>query len=278
MKKTITIIIAITALLFMAYIGKQGYRAAVQYEQATLELSKRMDTSALAEQKLLEIANLFSLGLVKNNAKELTQKLERTRELSKRRSMQYALYFAMSAMVILALYFVLSIRGFTVTISMAALISLVNGLVTPIMMMTIHKQVEYLGDVVLSFESKGILGSIHKLYEQGSLVVAGTVLLFSVLLPLSKTIALLFVSIFESSPFAEKVVRFFKHLGKWSMIDVFVVAIFLVYLTSNNSAVSRAEVEIGLYFFLVYVILSILASLSADKMLHEKNSKSAPAI
>lgn len=262
----------------MAYIGKQGYRAAVQYEQATLELSKRMDTSALAEQKLLEIANLFSLGLVKNNAKELTQKLERTRELSKRRSMQYALYFAMSAMVILALYFVLSIRGFTVTISMAALISLVNGLVTPIMMMTIHKRVEYLGDVVLSFESKGILGSIHKLYEQGSLVVAGTVLLFSVLLPLSKTIALLFVSIFESSPFAEKVVRFFKHLGKWSMIDVFVVAIFLVYLTSNNSAVSRAEVEIGLYFFLVYVILSILASLSADKMLHEKNSKSAPAI
>jgi len=49
------------------------------------------------------------------------------------------------------------------------------------------------------------------------------------------------------------------------------VAVFLVYLTANKGDVSRAEVEVGLYFFLSYVIVSMLVSLSADRMLHKLN-------
>jgi uncharacterized paraquat-inducible protein A len=62
-------------------------------------------------------------------------------------------------------------------------------------------------------------------------------------------------------------------IGKWSMVDVFVVAVFLVYLTANKGDVSRAEVEVGLYFFLAYVIVSMFVSLSADKMLSAKKSR-----
>ena len=51
------------------------------------------------------------------------------------------------------------------------------------------------------------------------------------------------------------------------MVDVFVVATFLVYLTADKGDVSRAEVEVGLYFFLAYIIVSMLVSLSADRML-----------
>ena len=56
------------------------------------------------------------------------------------------------------------------------------------------------------------------------------------------------------------------------MVDVFVVAVFLVYLTANKGDVSRAEVEMGLYFFLAYVIVSMLVSLSADRMLSTNKS------
>ncbi|MCB5266456.1 MAG: paraquat-inducible protein A, partial [Candidatus Cloacimonetes bacterium] len=66
---------------------------------------------------------------------------------------------------------------------------------------------------------------------------------------------------------AHGIVRFFKVIGKWSMLDVFVVAVLLVYLTGSGSEVSHAEVQVGLYFFLAYVIVSMLVSLSADKML-----------
>jgi uncharacterized paraquat-inducible protein A len=83
-----------------------------------------------------------------------------------------------------------------------------------------------------------------------------------------KILSLLFVSIFMENKFAHSIVKFFKMIGKWSMVDVFVVATFLVYLTTNKGDVSRAEIEVGLYFFLAYVIVSILVSLSADKMLH----------
>jgi len=272
MKKTIAIIITIITLITMAYMGKQGYLTAKLYEQKTYEISQQMDAGTLAEFQLKELANLFTLGLVKNDTKEKIIALEKERQHHNTKAKAYALYFAIGAGIILLLYFLLSLQGFTIAVSIAALIALINGLITPILLVIIHKQVEYLGDVVLSFESKGIIGSIAKLYTNGSLVVAGVILLFSVIIPAIKTLSLLFVATFEHSPFAAKVVKFFKHLGKWSMIDVFVVAILLVYLTGGNSDTSRAEPEIGLYFFLIYVILSMVASLSTDKMLHEKTS------
>jgi uncharacterized paraquat-inducible protein A len=145
----------------------------------------------------------------------------------------------------------------------------VLGLVTPILMVTIHKEVEYIGDIVLSFESKGVIGSIVKLFDTGDIIVALVILLFSVLVPVLKVFSLLFISIFRESHFAHKIVKFFKMIGKWSMVDVFVVAVFLVYLTANKGDVSRAEVEVGLYFFLAYVIVSMIVSLSADKMVRQ---------
>jgi len=270
MKKTIAILVTLLTLATMAYMGKQGYLSAKQYEQSTYEITQQMDAGTLAEYQLKELANLFTLGLIKNDTKKKMLALEKQRQAQNARSKTYALYFALGALVILLLYFLLSLQGFTIAVSLAALLALINGLITPILMIVIHKQVEYLGDVVLSFESKGILGSILKLYSHDSLVVAGVILLFSVVIPMLKTFALLFVATFEHSPFAAKIVRFFKHLGKWSMLDVFVVAILLVYLTGGNAETSRSEVEIGLYFFLIYVILSMVGSLAADKMLRQK--------
>ncbi len=71
------------------------------------------------------------------------------------------------------------------------MMTLVFGLITPILMVTIHKEVEYLGDIVLSFESKGVIGSIIKLYESGDMIVALVILLFSVVVPALKVLSLL---------------------------------------------------------------------------------------
>jgi hypothetical protein len=268
----IGIVIAVIALITMIWFGKEGYRAAVAYESHTGQIARQMDAAGVAELKLKELASLFTLGLVRNDTKERLLALEAKRHAAKQQALRYALYFALGAAVLAALYFVLPVRGFTIAISLGALVALVNGLVTPIMLMIVHKEVEYLGDVILSFESKGILGTILKLYQEGNLTVSLVILLFSVIVPLLKTLSMLFVSIYEYSPFAARVVAFFRHLGKWSMLDVFVVALLLVYLTSSNSDVSRAEAEIGLYFFLAYVLLSMLASLAADKMLRGKTA------
>jgi len=186
---------------------------------------------------------------------------------------RYTRYFMYLLGAALLTFFTLSLREFTIVGSIVAMLTLILGLITPILMVTIHKEVEYIGDIVLSFESKGVIGSIVKLFDGGDIVVALVILLFSVVVPVLKVLSLLFISLFMESQFAHKIVKFFKMIGKWSMVDVFVVAVFLVYLTANKGEVSRAQVEVGLYFFLAYVIVSMLVSLSADKMLHQAKMK-----
>ena len=62
MKKTIAFLIALVTLIAMAYMGKQGYLAAKQYEQKTYEMTQQMDAGTLAEYQLKELASLFTLG------------------------------------------------------------------------------------------------------------------------------------------------------------------------------------------------------------------------
>ena len=259
-------------LIMMSIFGYNAYIQAKAYEKTTSTLVKQMSAKQLAEFQLKELAETFSLGLYKNEKKKNLEKIRVLGEEYKKRSQEYALYFMLLLLGILGSYFLLSLRAFTIFGSLASMITLVFGLITPIMMVTIHKEVEYLGDVVLSFESKGIIGSISKLFENGDAVVATVILLFSVLIPTVKILSLLFVSLFIDNKFAHGIVKFFKMIGKWSMVDVFVVATFLVYLTVDKGEVSRAEVEVGLYFFLAYVIVSMLVSLSADKMLQENKA------
>ncbi len=267
-------IIWVTALLVaMAWVGKEGYRAAIAFERSAQLSASMMEAETVAKTRLKDLASTLTFGMVKNDLRERLEKLRTMQGMLKAKAQRWILVFGGLSLLALLSAFFLSPRLETGLLSLAALIALINGLITPILMVVVHKNVEYLGDVVLSFESKGILGSITKLYHEGNLPIAAVILLFSVVLPMLKTLSLLFVSLYETRPFAAKMVRFFKHLGKWSMLDVFVVALLLVFLTSRGTDVSRAEAEIGIYFFLAYVILSMAASLAAERMLRRVGSE-----
>ena len=269
-RKIILYLCLVVMLGMMIFFSYKSYVHAKIYEETTAVLVHQMDAKKLAAFKLHELAEKFSFGFYTNDKKETIEILKSSGKLHKNQSQKYMLYAIVMLFAILGSYFLLSLRAFTFFGAVSAMVLLIFGLITPIMMVTIHKEVEYLGDVVLSFESKAIIGSIVKLYNHGDIVVALVILLFSVLIPLVKTFSLAFVSVFMKSTFAHGMVKFFKAIGKWSMVDVFVVATFLVYLTVDKGDVSRAQVEVGLYFFLAYVIVSMLVSLSADKMLHQQ--------
>jgi hypothetical protein len=253
-------------IVTMAWLGKEGYRSAIAYEETARQMSRMMEAESLAETRLKELASTLTFGLVRNDLRERMDQLRGERKALRERNGELAAAFGVAAGAALASWWFLPPRLYTALLSLAAFVSLINGLATPILMIVIHKNVEYLGDVVLSFESKGILGSLQKLFAEGSVAVGVAILLFSVLLPAAKTLSLLSVSIFETRPFTAKMVRFFKALGKWSMLDVFVVALLVVYLGAGNGGTSRSEIEIGVYFFLAYVLLSMAASLAAERM------------
>ena len=268
-KKNSIYALLIIVLLAMAYMGIKAYTYALAYESYTTELVTHQGAKEQMKGQLSKLAKRILGDYYTDEALANIEKIKALQQYSNQEAKRYTYYFMVLLLLVLLSHFFISLRAFTFFGSLAAMSSLVFGLISPILMVTIHKEVEYIGDIILSFESKGIMGSIAKLWESGDYVVAGVIVLFSVIMPVLKIVSLFFISIFMESNFAHGIVKFFKLIGKWSMVDVFVVAVFLVYLTANKGDVSRAEVEVGLYFFLAYVIVSMLVSLSADKMLHK---------
>lgn len=269
MKKKILYAILTAILGLMVFSGIKAYTQAILYEEMTMELVSYQDAGQQASLQLEKFTKLLLGDLYEDEQKMNLDKIRAKQEVAMHKAQEYTLYFMCLLAAVLGVSFFVSLRIFTLFGSLSAMVTLLFGLITPVLMVTIHKEVEYLGDIVLSFESKGVLGSIIKLYESGDMIVALVILLFSVVVPVLKVLSLLVISVYIDSSLGHSVVRFFKMIGKWSMVDVFVVAVFLVYLTANKGNISRAEVEVGLYFFLAYVIVSMLVSLSADKMLHQ---------
>ena len=256
-------------VIMMGYFGLQAYSQAKQYEQSTQKLVMDKDVSKQAEYQAKAWMEKLSLGYYANEKRVLREEIITAQKLHRSESKRYTLYVMGLLAVIMMSIFVIGLRLFTFFGGLSALTVLYFGLFSPLLTVTIHKEFEYIGDVVLSFESKSLLGSVVKLWEGGDIIVALVILLFSVLIPLTKTLSLMFVAVVMESRFAHGIVKFFKLIGKWSMLDVFIVAILLVYLTGDGSDVSHAEIQVGIYFFLAYVIVSMLVSLSADKMLEK---------
>jgi len=260
-------------LIALGYFGFKTYQEAKKYEVATNNIAKACDANGLANEKIDEFTAVISFGLLPNESKEKLNQLKRTQKKSLTQSRDYFYEFLGVLMLTILLSFTCTPRGNALMLSFVTFIALIYGLINPILMVTIHKKVEYLGDVILSFESKGIIGSISKLFSSGEIAVALTILLFSVALPILKSLTLTFTLLFYDKPWSIKLVNFFKHLGKWSMLDVFVVATFLVYITSNGGEMTHAEIQVGLYFFLIYVILSMIVALLTQRVLEQKSLK-----
>jgi uncharacterized paraquat-inducible protein A len=120
------------------------------------------------------------------------------------------------------------------------------------------------------YQSKSVLELIALLFRQNNFVVGLSILIFSVLIPVVKN------GLGLASLYRERLPRpgilhwFLLRSGKWSMADVFVVAIFLGFLAFNNLQTgiqTESRVLPGLYFFLAYALLAIWASVRLEKQL-----------
>jgi len=135
-------------------------------------------------------------------------------------------------------------------LAVISLVLLVLGVVTPIM--TVRK-------FFFLDETVTIAGMIGQLFSEGMAMLGVTVLVFSVALPASK-LAIIAAAASASLLHGrrEALARFGAAIGKWSMADVFVVALSIVAI----KATGMADVfdHPGIYFFGGSVIVSMLAS------------------
>lgn len=118
-----------------------------------------------------------------------------------------------------------------------------------------------------------IWGGIKSLMQSGAWFVAIVVLCASLIIPVLKILGLIFLS----STAAEKVspmkrtqlYLFIESIGRWSMLDIFLVGILVAVVKLGSWA--QVSVEPGAFLFLLVVIFTMLASQKFDSRLIWEN-------
>ena len=99
------------------------------------------------------------------------------------------------------------------------------------------------------------------LWKNDELFLFLILFVFTLCCPFVKVNALMALWLYPglTSDQARNFYKFVSHLGKWSMLDVFVVAILV--LTVKSSGVASIKIGIGFFLFFISVMLTQFASL-----------------
>lgn len=145
-------------------------------------------------------------------------------------------------------------QGRTAAASVAALLLFPSATLLPIL------EIEKLGH----HHQSSILGGIVELYSSGSIFIATVILLFSIVLPLTKILALIELSWMCSLRQRHRAwtYRWIEHLGKWSMMDVMLLS-FLVMLIKLSGLVAF-HFGPAVIAFILCVMMSMIASICFD--------------
>ena len=132
--------------------------------------------------------------------------------------------------------------------------------------MEVLNQIQVEGQLVIQDTAKSILGTAELLWNDGNRLVALLIIVFSVVVPSLKLLLLSGYWVFKSRLIGQRAATLGHSLSKWSMADVFAMALLMTFLaidaSGGNSALVNNEVTLqnGFYYFLGYCLLSITAS------------------
>ena len=124
----------------------------------------------------------------------------------------------------------------------------------------------------LSHDAYSVLGGVRDLARSGEGLLAVIVLGFSVLFPIVK-LGLLTHVLFQpvDDERRARLVRSLERLGRWSMLDVFVIAILIG--SVHLGILSEASAERGIHVFGSGILLSMLATLAVQRLLRSPGTR-----
>ena len=123
-----------------------------------------------------------------------------------------------------------------------------------------------------------IMAGVIELVQHGMIPIAAVVFIASILVPTFKLvgIALLLFSVQRRQPLSARqriiMYRFIEFIGRWSMLDIFVIAILVAVV--NFGRIASVEANLGAVAFASVVILTMLAAVTFDPRLIWDNTES----
>jgi len=122
-------------------------------------------------------------------------------------------------------------------------------------------------------QSLSVWSGMNTLFAHGELFLGGVLLVFSIVFPSGKNL-LLIVTLLKGAEFgarSRQLLRWSALLGKWSMLDVFIVAILVA--SVRLGALAEAQVRSALYFFAASVLLTNLTSTALDAWVERRTTR-----
>lgn len=125
------------------------------------------------------------------------------------------------------------------------------------------------GDFEVYTQTRSIIGAVRNLYDVGSWIPATLILLFSVVVPFTKALLVVAAAFMRNTLTRQRVLNFVAAIAKWSMADVFVVALFITYLAAEATQTVPgqqgsapllafdATFGPGFYWFATYCLFSL---------------------
>lgn len=126
--------------------------------------------------------------------------------------------------------------------------------------------IEVDGRVVVFDKTRSIIETARELDASGHRPVALLIVLFSVVVPALKALILLLTALPLRTKVRTALLRIATASSKWSMADVFVIAVFVAYLAANGLQENRGLVDFesrlgtGFNYFTAYCLVSILGT------------------
>jgi len=112
-----------------------------------------------------------------------------------------------------------------------------------------------------------MITGISALFHEKHVMLGIIILLFSVVFPIVKLAGLVYIWLFDMTDEKRKdIIKWMAKLSKWSMLDVFVVA--LTIIIAKLSGFADAYARIGIYFFAASVILTMYVSAKIENIMN----------
>ena len=140
---------------------------------------------------------------------------------------------------------------------------------------TIISQMNVTGSVEMFEKTRSIIGTMEALISSGNYLVGLLIGLFAVVIPTTKLLLIMGAALMGTVAKRNRLQKASSLISKWSMTDVFVMAILVGYLAANATEDSNdpiqmnAELGIGFYFFTAYCLTSIISAQLMDT--HDQN-------
>lgn len=225
------------------------------------QLSQALSPEARSEAAVQDMLELLTLGLYTGASEErqvLAAQNTRIHQLWRRATILSATLLSWSTLFLVWCAARSSLRRFVVHALATAWLFLAVGLVAPMLSIVASREVPLLGEVVLRYESKAIWTTVTSLVVKGQGLVGIALALFSIVLPVLKLICSC-LALGSSGRIGAWCRRTVHYVGKWSLTDVFVVAVLVSFLAAEAGDSTNAWIGHGLWFFAAYATLSWMA-------------------